>query len=135
MSDVNISINKDLIKPIIEAKINTAIVEALEGRESIIEDVVTKMLNEKVDERGEKSRYSSSIPFIQWLCENAIRDAAKQAVKNYISSSNETLINIIQEILKTNTKSIAASLINSFINATKSDWTMKVDLIINRNNH
>ena len=128
MSDVNLSVSKEIIQPIIDAKVNTAICEALSGSKDIVAKVVSTVLEMKVNDKGERSSYSSEVSYIQWLCSKAIQDASKQAVTNYIAGSNEKLVEAIQKNLQNNTKSIAVNLVNSFIEATKNSWTMKVDI-------
>jgi len=130
MSDVNLSISKELVLPIIEAKVNAAVCEALSGHQSVVSDVVTKILNMKVDSNGRASTYSSDVPFIQWLCTQAIQDAAKQAVKNYISGSNEKLVQAVETVLQKNTKVVAVNLINSLIKTVEKDWRMLVSLSV-----
>ena len=130
MSDVNLSISKELIQPIIDAKVSAAVCEALNGSKNIVANVVATVLDMKVNDQGERSSYSNDIPYVQWLCNDAIKNAAKQAIVNYISASNEKLILAIEKNLQNNTKDIAINLVSSFINATKNSWSMNVDVSV-----
>jgi len=132
MSDVNLSISKEIIQPIIDAKVSAAVCEALSGSKNIISDVVSKILTMKVDSSGKASSYSSDIPFIQWLCNNAIHEAAKTAVKEYIGKSKEGLAIEIQKTLVKNQKIIALNLVNSFIENTQSDYRMNVNIEVKK---
>lgn len=130
MSDVNLSISAEVVQPIIDAKINAAVCEALSGTNNIVSSVVTKILNEKVDSEGKTSRYSSrdEQTFIQWLCNDAIKKASIQAIQNYINAANAPLCAAVQAVLMKNTKTIAQNLVSSFVEATKSNWSLKVDV-------
>ena len=128
MGDVNLSISKEVVEPIIEAKVNAAVCEALGGSHDIVSDVVTKMLNMKVDDKGKYSSYSSNLTFIQWLCRNAIRDAATAAIKNYINSANDKIVKAVESHLNKKTKSVAVGMVNAFLQATESEWKLKVDV-------
>ncbi len=130
MSDVNLSISEEVVQPIIEAKVNAAVCEALGGTQEIVSSVITRVLNQKVDHTdGKPSRgYSSDITYVEWLCTKAIRDAATEAVKRYINSANDKLVAEVEKALQKKSKGFAVNLVKSLIDATESSWRMKVDV-------
>ena len=130
MSEVNLSISDELVQPIIEAKIQSAICAALSGQQEIVSKVIEKILTMKVNKEGQRDTYGyrDSKTFIQWLCENAIHDAAKEAVKAWVSQSNEKLKKELEKILQRRTRSIAESVISSMITGIERDWNLKVEV-------
>jgi len=132
MSDVNLSISKELVQPIIEAKINAAVCEALSGQQSIVSSVVEKVLSMKVDSEGKYSSYNSSIPFIQWLCQDAIKQAAIAAVKDYLSNSKEMLVVEVRKAIVKNQKNIAVGMVDAVMKASTDSYRMKIDVNIDQ---
>ena len=128
MSDVNLSISQEVVQPIIEAKIHAAVCEALSGSQQIVSDVVTRVLNTTVNSDGKPSTYRSDIPYIQWLCTKAIRNAATEAVRRYVDSANERLVVEIEKAMQKRSKAFAVNLVQSLIESTKSSWRLKVDV-------
>lgn len=56
---VNISIPKEVTQPIVAAKIQEAVLAALGGADKIVEAVIHKICNTKVDDKGQVSSYLS----------------------------------------------------------------------------
>ena len=90
MSDsmASIQLGQDIIKPIIDAKINTAILEAMKGHEALIMGVVGQILDLKVDGEGKVSNYNSgsNTTFLAYLVKKIINSAAEQAIKEFIEA-------------------------------------------------
>ena len=130
MGDVNLSISQEVVMPIIEAKVSAALCEALSGSQNIVSNVVARVLSQKVDNEGKPSHYGSrdEVTYIQWLCGEAIRNAAKQAVKNYIDGANEKIVKEIEKAMSVKSHSIAVNLVNSFMSAVKENYRIKVDV-------
>jgi shikimate kinase len=86
-------IPKDVIEPILNAHINTAVAMALEGKDQIIESIVTRVLNQKVDSQGKPDNYgyNSSVAWIQWLMEDAVRKAVKQAIEEQVNVHKDAI--------------------------------------------
>jgi len=86
-----IELSKDLIEPIVRAQLQAAITSALGHREELVASVVHTMMNQKVDEKGQPSSYSYAKPLITWVCENGIREAAHEALKEWMAEHRERL--------------------------------------------
>ena len=84
-------ISEGLIKPIIETKINEAIIASMGGHESLVADMVVMYMNQKVDCAGNPTSYSSSKSRLTWLSETMINDAIKNTLKEYLKSKQEFL--------------------------------------------
>lgn len=106
-------IPKDVIEPIIQAHISSAVAAALGGKDKLVSDAIFAALNMKVDERGNACTYSSSIPFVQWLMKDAIQKAAKEAVQTALAGQHEALKESIAKELRNSKSVLAKQLIES----------------------
>ena len=95
---IDIKISQDLVKPIIEAKVKAAIVQALDGEKQILEGILDAYMTQKVDSEGKVGRgYSSDKPRIDWLLKSCIENALRGAIKEHLSGNQEKFT---QEFLK-----------------------------------
>jgi len=91
MSDVNLTISKEVVTPIVEAKIKEAILLALGGGDVLIDKVVNNILTQKVAANGTVSNYSSDNKY-SWMeiaVTNSINNAARLAIQEVIAKSSE----------------------------------------------
>lgn len=109
-------IPKDVIEPIIQANIAAAVAAALSGREKIVEAAIHQVLNQKVDDKGAPTTYSHyNTTFVQWLMNNAIREAAKDAVRAAISGQHEAIKTALAAELRKSASPIAKQIIAGVI--------------------
>ena len=129
MADMNISIGQDLIKPIIEAKIQTAIVEAMSKTPEMIERAVTGMLMMKVDHQGRPSTSSyDKDTFLSRLCDEEIRNAARSALLEHLEVSRPLIMTALKKAITKSTDHIATSLVNSLIETTKHSYRFSLSI-------
>lgn len=84
-------ISESLIRPIIEAKINSAIVEAMGGHEKMVSDMITAFMSQKVDYDGKESRYNDAKTRLDWLMTRMLEDAMKATLTEYLKSKQDFL--------------------------------------------
>jgi len=115
MSDVNLSISQEIVKPIIETQIKAAIASALGKKEEIIKSAIDAILNFKVDYQGHRSQYSSDnkYDFIEIHIQKAIEKALTEAIQEWVNTNQKRIKKEFFEILKTRKGSQA--LIKAFI--------------------
>jgi hypothetical protein len=89
--------------------------ESLVGADAAIQGIVAAALAEKVDNSGNKERYSGGIPFVEWLARDLIRKAAIDAVTAKVEQLRPAITKQIEAQLSKNVKSIAMSLTDTFI--------------------
>jgi len=85
---VNVEISQDLVRPIIETKIQAAIHEALgQDPQRLIQAIVDSAMHTKVDSTGEvgKSSYDNKHDFLEVMVKNAIREESKAALDEVIA--------------------------------------------------
>jgi hypothetical protein len=133
MSDqVDIKISQDLIKPIIQTKIQAAIVDAMQGSDHMIAQVVKLICDQKVDSRGGISRYGSDnkYRYIDILCKNAISDAARAAITEWVERDKKLIQAEMLKQMQTKryASKMAKSVADGLAEAVKSSWRFKVDV-------
>lgn len=133
MSDINLSINKEVVEPIIRSKIQAAIIETLStDSETIVEKIVEQALEMKVDDDGKVNSYSSynKTPIIEWLCRDAIRKASIEALKQYLLDNRQTIKEAFIRKLsqRGHAGKLAEKIISSLSKGIEStwNWDMKV---------
>lgn len=94
-------IPRDVIEPIIQTQVALAISTALGDGNKLMESAVKQVLEEKVDDRGQRSNYSSAIPWIQWAMHNAVRNAVQHTLQtellNYEEKIKKQLVTMLQK--------------------------------------
>jgi len=134
MSDketVNVEISEGLIKPIIESKIQAAIVaEMSKNPEHLIDSLVAKALDMKVDKDGKISSYSSSIPYLEYLTHTVIRTEAKRALNEMLEENRDKIKDAVKK--KMSQGGVAATMAKAMIDGmTKSlecNYSQKVQV-------
>lgn len=99
----SINLSKEIIEPIVREQLQASIVAALGKSEQLIAGVVQTILNTQVDREGKRgSGYGYNHTLIQWMAEDAIKEAAKEAIKEWFAANRETLKKDIKRALTDN---------------------------------
>lgn len=139
MSEVQLTISKEIVTPIVEAKIKEAILAAMGGKESLIEGVVNGVLSKKVDSKGQISSYSSENKHT-WLdvvvtqqIQKAVEEAVKEVIANQAGVIKEAVIKQLQS--KKGASLAAQALVDSLNGSFKEKWysSIKIDLMHSKN--
>lgn len=127
---VAIHLGKDVIQPIIDVKVQAAIVEALNGQNALVSTFVNNMLNMKVDSSGNWSRnnYSSDKPFAEWLAGQAVTAAAKKALEKYLDEHADELMQVLMKELHRSRQDICKSLIAGLKGSINDRYAFTVQL-------
>lgn len=129
MGDIaKIELSKELIEPIVRAQLQAAITSALGKRDDLVASVVHTTMNMRVDENGKPSSYSYAKPLITWVCETAIKEAAQEALKEWMAENKAKLKQqLITEFSKPKAKqSLAEEMVLGMAKAFESRYTMGV---------
>jgi hypothetical protein len=119
MSDLNIQLNENLVKPIIEEKIKLAIIESFKGQYKLIENVIYTLMDTKVDSDGKRSSYSSDNRYslLDILIRKELEKKAEELIKII---TNECIPDLEKELRKIlTTKKFADSLAGAVLNSVK----------------
>jgi hypothetical protein len=135
MDNVNIQLSKDLIAPIIENKVKMAIIEAMGDGKMIINNVVEAVLNLKVDEKGQRqsSDYYNKFTFIDIVLKQAIENACRKAIKEFINENSEKIKEETKRQLctKKGTGMFVDSFLRGMLKASESDYRFKAEFTFN----
>lgn len=129
MSDVNIAISNDVIKGIIQNKIAAAVAQALGANEiQVLETIIDRALSVKVDHQGNASSgYRSDIPLLEWLCKEAVTNAAKAAVADWLKLQEPKIKAAIHKQLARNSASIAEQFVASMQEQVKNQYGFRIE--------
>jgi len=130
-SGMTLNVDSGLVKPIVEAEIQAAIVRELEKDTDLVSKLVQAALQEKVDQDGKRTgRSYDKYLFIDVLCRNAIQKAAVVAMREYIDENTDTLRAEIKRQIKASAGGLAEVFVNSLVQSLESRWsfTVKIDL-------
>lgn len=67
LANMNLEINEEVIQTIFKETLNQSIITAMGNKEDFMSALINNALNEKVDDRGEVSRYSSDNKYRFWI--------------------------------------------------------------------
>lgn len=129
-STVSVKVGEDLVAPIVEKKIQAAIMAALGEPEKLVEAMVSRVLHDKVDSTGKKSRYSSDNEhdLVEVLCRQALQDAVRKAMTQWIEENKLVLLDAIKKHIKTRPASIAKMFMDGIAESMQSKWTFQVSV-------
>lgn len=131
---VSMNINESLIKPIVEAQMKQAILDNMGDVKSYMEQLISIALNEKCDDKGNTncSNWDKKYIYIGVLINNAIRSAAREAVKEFMEQETKTFKKAFRNYLKQ--KQTLDKLFDSFVNfadKTMVENNYKMDINFN----
>lgn len=131
MPGVDIKVSPDIIQPIIQAQI-TAQIAAVLGQhdQRIIEEIVRGVLTLPVGSDGKHSEYSyqNKQTFIEWIVQDAIRRAAEQAVKGFVTANGDKLRIEVEKQFKASTKQLAKIFVSGLVDAVSTQWRFNVNV-------
>lgn len=117
MENVSLTISKDIVNPIVQAKINEAIIAAMGGHEMLIEKAIKTILYEKVNKDGNRSTYNSdnTYTWIDVVITKQIEEAVKESMKALLSDKKDQIKEAIMRQLssKKSIEAYAAALLDS----------------------
>ena len=129
---VQLGINPDLIKPIVENQIKSAILAARGGADNLVESVVNALMTEKVNEKGQKSSYSGENKY-NWfdvIVTNTVREAIQAEIKNAILENANVFKDALVHQLtsKSGANAVAKALIDGLNKTFESSWRSKISI-------
>lgn len=130
--NVSLTISKEIVTPIVQAKVNEAIIAAMGGKDEIIEKVVSLILNQKVGYDGKVSTYSSDNKY-SWLdmtVTKQIQEAVKVELKTVVSESTEQIKQALIKQLKSNkgANKVAEAIVSGLSQTFASEYRSSVSI-------
>ena len=129
-SKVQVQITEDLVQPIIQAKIEAAIVSALADEKGLVEKTVAAALSQKVDSEGKvnSSDYYNTQTRVEYLSVQLVQQAAKDALARWVSENQKQIEKAMYEELsrKSQTSKLVKAILAGLVDSTKSQWRFDV---------
>lgn len=129
MAGVSIEVGKDLIAPIVEAKIQAAIVEALNGESSIVGSVVAKVLTARV-RKGEYSNETWTM--LESICHETIVKAARGALERWAAEHQKQIeAELLKQIKSKGTvEGMAKQFLHAMVATAGNQWRMSFNVTL-----
>ena len=127
---LNIQVGSDLVKPIIEAKIQASVVAALSEDRNMVGNAVAAFLLMKVDCEGKRQTadYYNTITMMDYLAKDAIKNAVTEAMKQWLSENKQALIDAARKHISKQSGTIAKSMVDAFAGAIGDKWQFSVNV-------
>lgn len=132
--DLKITVSPEIIRPIVNAKIQEAILEAMGGKDNLIEKVVKQVFTQKVNSNGGVSSYSSENTFT-WLdvtVSNVIKEEVKKVMAEILETKKDEIRSVMLKELSTKKgiESIAKSMIEGHTSAISNKYRYSLNVIL-----
>jgi uncharacterized membrane protein YheB (UPF0754 family) len=127
--DPTFKIPRDVIQPIIEAKVAAALIEALGNQQWLVQNCITKVLDEKVNDSGTKAEnfYADRAPtFLQWALRSCIQAQVKKILQDQVELHKE----VIAKSLKTELEKKNSPLVKQLIEGMTTGFTKSLQFQI-----
>ncbi len=118
-------ISESIVKPIIQAKIQTALVEAMGGHEQMIADMMNAYMTQKVDSEGHDGRgYRDDRPRLEWLVHKMLADAMRTALTEYLKTKQDLMAKEFEKFFnsKKGTNQLVKAMHEGLCAALMNDW-------------
>ncbi len=118
------------IETILKTTIQTKVIEAFNQTPEMIEKLVTAALSKEVSEHGgPPSRYDrTSMPYMDWLVGEEIRQAVHQAVKEYIATHKPQIAERVESVMQNTEFGKEVGTTISKILSEEWRWTVNLDI-------
>lgn len=129
---VSMNIDKNLIKPIVEAQMKQAILDNMGDIKEYMQQLIEIALNEKCDIKGNTncSSYDKKYTYIDVLLNNAIRKTAQEAIQEFMVQESKAFKKAFKNYLKQTTT--LNHLFDTFVNfadktMVENNYKMNID--------
>ena len=133
---MNLSINKDMLTPVIEEQLKAMRTTILGGKDQIVDKLINQILTTKVGTDGKPSSYSSSCSYFEWLLKSELTKVVKELIVEEIKSKTGNIKKAIRKQIQTESGSslIANALLNGLTETLEDSWrsTFKIEIEQNR---
>ncbi len=126
--DVALTISSEIVQPIVEAKIQAAIVAALGEDTNLIEKMVTAALTAKCDHRGKSDNYGR-YRWLELMCSNAIQEAAKKGVAAFLEKNTGLISAQIEKELGRSKSKTARAFVAGMTKCLKTSYRININAV------
>ena len=126
-----VAIPDDVIKPIVQARVQAAIVEALGKQGDLVSAAVAAALTQKVNDKGEvdgRYSYDNKYTFLEVMTNKYIREAAHEALKEHLEKAKAGIKEKVRRELEKKSSVLAAALVDGFARSIETTYGFKLDV-------
>lgn len=130
---VSLQIDENLIKSLLEPKLEAALKLALTNNrfssDAVLQKIISTALDQKVDSRGQPSTGYDTRTLLDWMVNDAIHKMVREQLTAMISEMAPLLRKEMELALKKRTKTVAASFVDSLLEMSKgSPYSSKIEV-------
>ena len=122
-------VDEKLVQPIVRDQIATAVASALGNQDDIIKKMVEMALRQKVNSEGKIENYDNynKYDFVEVVAANAIREAAKEALKKAVEAKKPEIQAAVERELSKKPAQMACAIMKAFIDGVSSGYTINAE--------
>ena len=129
---VSLKVDESMVSSILEKQMQAAIVQQLGNQDDLIAQAVKVALSQKVNSEGKIDSYSSynKFDFLEMLASKSIREAAKEALQEWLAENSGKVREAVLNELKTPSRqrSIAVAYADAIEHSLTSKWNMNCNI-------
>ena len=129
---MNLSIDKDMLTPVIEQQVKAMMTTILGGQEQIVDTIIKRILETKVSSDGRPTSYSGGKTYFEWLLEDEITKAVKELIAEEMKSKVSNIKKAVKKQIQSESGAtvIADALLNGLNKTCESSWrsTFRIEL-------
>lgn len=132
---LNLSINKEMLTPVIEQQVKLLMCEILGGKDEIVSKLISQVLNQKVDENGRPSNYSGNKTFFEYLFVDELKKLLIELVREEVRGKQSKIKTQMRNYLKSDkgASALSEALLNGWLGTMNGyDWTTRVEINVER---
>jgi len=131
-NSVSLQISKDIVNPIVQAKVKEAVLAALGGTDELVKKVCDQIINQKVNDKGAVSSYSSDNKY-NWIdiivteqLKAAVKDELQKQIIESTAQIKEAMISQIRT--KKGASLVAKALLDGLNGSFASNWKSSINV-------
>lgn len=135
---LNLSINKEMLTPVIEQQVKLLMCEILGGKDEIVSKLISQVLNQRVDENGRPSNYSGNKTFFEYLFVDELKKLLIELVREEVRGKQSKIKTLMRNYLKSDkgASALSEALLNGWLGTMNGyDWTTRVEINVERSTH
>ena len=127
--EASLKIGNDIIQPIIEAKIHSAIIEAMGGQANLVTNCVLAVLSTHRDRDGKvcsKGAYGDAGTFLESISRKYIEAATHKAIEQYFSEHQAEVTEALKKELVKQKNALASAFFDGLKKSATSAYTTAI---------
>lgn len=130
MSGMTLNVDNDLVKPVIEAEIQAAVVRELGQMQDLFPQMVKAVITTKVDRDGKPSSYSGNKTYLEWAFQKSMHIAIQRAITEWIDGNQDELQKELSKQIMASKSEFAQSVLSALVGAVANQWRFNVEVTL-----